>query len=156
MTTDSRVLGSKAVRKALAAERKEIREAEAEKRPARAPLDSALEGRFVMLLKEAQVPPWERPSTAANAFAMAVGAGHRPDFMWKLCRPAGERHRRLNLAVFIDGRVHGLRLEDTLRRMNLAGFLSTWTTLAFGEAQLELDLNVLVELVPDLAIEAKP
>jgi len=112
------------------------------------PLGSEVEARFVVLLKAARVPKWHRPASGQNDLARVLGTPHRPDFMWCGVEPRGQRKSRLHLAVFIDGRVHGLpgRLGDTLRCVNLCGLLpDAWTVFRFADDQLEVGAKVVAD-----------
>ncbi|MCZ6506835.1 MAG: hypothetical protein O7A04_02130 [Acidobacteria bacterium] len=111
-----------------------------------APLDSNLEARFSVLLKSKKVPRWTRPRSKDNPLALILGTGHRPDFLWTNQPTKGDRKTRVNLAVFIDGPVHGLKNQfgKTLRRVNLCSLLlgPEWTVFQFAVEQLELGADV--------------
>jgi len=125
MGIEASTLG-KSYRKALKAEKKAGRE----------PLDSNLEARFVYYLKELKVPRWQTHQQIAP-----LGTRHTADFLWLDCPSKQQRLNRRDLAIFIDGPVHGLkgRLAETMAIVNLCALLPiTWTVFHFTDTQLEM------------------
>jgi len=124
---------------ALEYARKEI----AKQAKAGKPVESGLEARFSLYLRELGAPPARR-NVKLNTLVEGMGK-HEADFLfWRksLGWPWNEsKVEKEFLAIFIDGAVHGLkgRIDDSARRDNMATLIlpSEWTTLRFCETQLE-------------------
>ncbi len=105
-----------------------------EKIAGREPLDSNLEARFVLLLREARIKKWK-----LHAKVEPMGTGHTADFLWLNVPFRGLRKTRRNLAIFIDGGVHRLKLAENCRRDNICSLLDAeWSVFRFADNQLEL------------------
>ncbi len=97
-------------------------------------VDSNLEARFVLLLKEAKVAKWK-----LHAKIEPMGTGHTADFLWLDVSLRKLRRQSRHLAIFIDGGVHKLKLAEDCRRDSICAMLAPeWTVLRFADTQLEL------------------
>ena len=100
-------------------------------------VDSNLEARFILLLREARIPKWK-----LHAKIEPMGTGHTADFLWLDVPRRGSRVTRRNLAIFIDGGVHKLKLPEDCRRDNICTLLGVeWSVFRFADNQLELGVQ---------------